>query len=75
MRTCNGNDEDYTDALGEFFSFRDATRFGSWQAYLQRSEDFIRFCSYQHFVGTASWRGGQLESRMIVRWAIDRYER
>ena len=75
MHTYNGNDEDFTQALGEYFYFRDESRSGGWQAYLQRSEDFIRFCCYQHIVETLSSRGGQLESRMILRWPINRYER
>lgn len=75
MRTYNGNDEDFTQALGEYFYFRDDARFGGWQAYLQRSEDFIRFCCHQHIVETLESRGGSLESRMILRWPIGRYER
>jgi hypothetical protein len=75
MRTYNGNNEDFTQALEEYFYFRDDARFGGWQAYLQRSEDFIRFCCHQHIVETLSSRGGQLESRMILRWPINRYER
>ncbi len=75
MRTYNGNDEDFTHALGEYFYFRDDARFGGWQAYLQRSEDFIRFCCHQHIVETLESRGGSLESRMILRWPVGRYER
>ncbi len=75
MRTYNGNDEDFTHALGEYFYFRDDARFGGWQAYLQRSEDFIRFCCHQHIVETLESRGGSLESRLILRWPIGRYER
>jgi len=75
MRTYNGNDEDFTQALGEYFYFRDDERFGGWQAYLQRSEDFIRFCCHLHIVETLGSRGGELESRMILRWPINRYER
>jgi hypothetical protein len=75
MRTYNGNDEDFTNALEEYFYFRDDTRFGGWQSYLQRSEDFIRFCCHQHIIETLSARGGQLESRMNLRWPINRYER
>ena len=75
MRTYNGNDEDFTHALEEYFYFRDDARFGGWQTYLQRSEDFIRFCCHQHIVETLASRGGQLESRMILRWPINRYER
>jgi hypothetical protein len=75
MRTYNGNDEDFTEALEAYFYFRDDARFGGWQAYLQRSEDFIRFCCHQHIIESLSSRGGQLESRMILRWPINRYER
>ena len=75
MRSYNGNDEDFTHALGEYFYFRDDARFGGWQAYLQRSEDFIRFCCHQHVVETLESRGGSLESRMILRWPVGRYER
>ena len=75
MRTYNGSDEDFTHALGEYYYFRDDARFGGWQAYLQRSEDFIRFCCHQHIVETLESRGGSLESRMILRWPVNRYER
>ena len=75
MRTYNGNDEDFTHALGEYFYFRDDARFGGWQAYLQRSEDFIRFCCHLHIVETLESRGGSLESRIILRWPVGRYER
>jgi len=75
MRTYNGNDEDFTNALEEYYYFRDDARFGGWQAYLQRSEDFIRFCCHQHIVETLESRGGSLESRMILRWPVGRYER
>ena len=75
MRTYNGKDEDFTHALGEYYYFRDDARFGGWQSYLQRSEDFIRFCCHQHIVETLESRGGFLESRLILRWPINRYER
>ena len=75
MRTYNGNDEDFTHALGEYYYYRDDARFGGWQSYLQRSEDFIRFCCYQHIVETLESRGGSLESRLILRWPVNRYER
>jgi len=75
IRTYNGNDEDFTHALGEYYYFRDDARFGGWQSYLQRSEDFIRFCCHQHIVETLESRGGSLESRLILRWPVGRYER
>ncbi len=75
MRSFNGHDEDLTDQLEDYFYFRDDARFGGWQAYLQRSEDFIRFCCYQHLSETLVTRGGQDKSRLIFRWPIDRYQR
>ena len=75
MKAYNGNDEDFTQSLQEYFYFRDDARFGGWQSYLQRSEDFIRFCCHQHIVETLSSRGGQLESRLNLRWPVYRYER
>jgi hypothetical protein len=75
MRNFNGHDEDFTQQLEEYFYFRDDARNGGWQSYLQRSEDFIRFCCYLHVSETLALRGGQDESRLILRWPIDRYTR
>lgn len=75
MRNFNGHDEDFTEQLADYFYFRDDARFGGWQAYLQRSEDFIRFCCHLHLAETLSSRGGQDKSRLIFRWPIDRYTR
>jgi hypothetical protein len=75
MKAYNGHDEDFTERLSEYFYFRDDVRFGGPHAYLQRSEDFIRFCCHEHVVETLASRGGELESRLILNWPIDRYER
>jgi len=75
MRSYNGSDSDFTQALSDYYYFRDDGRFGGWEAYLQRSEDFIRFCCHQHVVETLAARGGELKSRTVVRWPLDRYER
>lgn len=75
MRNFNGHDEDFTEQLAEYFYYRDDARFGGWQAYLQRSEDFIRFCCHLHLSETLTLRGGQDESRLILRWPIGRYTR
>lgn len=75
MRAYNGNDEEFTEKLSDYYYFRDDARFGGWEAYLQRSEDFIRFCCYTHIVETLASRGGQLKSQTVVRWPINRYER
>ncbi len=75
MRNFDGHDEDFTEQLAEYFYYRDDARFGGWQAYLQRSEDFIRFCCHLHLQETLISRGGQDKSRLIFRWPIDRYTR
>lgn len=75
MRNFNGHDEEFTEQLADYFYYRDDARFGGWQAYLQRSEDFIRFCCHLHLQETLISRGGQDKSRLIFRWPIDRYIR
>jgi hypothetical protein len=75
MASFNGHDEDFTESLANYFYFRDDARFGGWQGYLQRSEDFIRFCCFLHLNETLIARGGQDKSRLILRWPIVRYTR
>lgn len=75
MTVFNGHDEDFTQQLEDYFYFRDDARFGGWQAYLQRSEDFIRFCCHLHLSETLISRGGQDKSRLVLRWPVDRYQR
>jgi hypothetical protein len=74
-RAYNGHDEDITRRLEEYYYFRDDARASGWQAYLKRSEDFMRFCCHMHITETLSSRGGELESRLIFRWPIGRYQR
>ncbi len=75
MSSYDGHDEDFTRRVADYFYFRDDARFGGWQAYLQRSEDFIRVCCHFHVTETLASRGGEEESRLIFRWPIDRYQR
>ena len=75
MSSYNGHDEDFTRRVADYFYLRDDARFGGWQAYLQRSEDFIRVCCHFHVTETLACRGGEEESRLIFRWPIDRYQR
>ena len=51
-----------------YYFFRDDARFGGWQSYLQRSDDFIRFCCHMHIreMLTAPGRAG--ETRVVWRW-------
>ena len=63
-----GNDSEFTEALASYYSFRDDARFGGWQTYLERSNDFIRFCCHMHIDEMLSARGGAGESRVVWRW-------
>lgn len=74
-RSYDGSDSDFTAALAGYYEFRDEARFGGWQAYLQRSEDFIRFCCYMHITEMLAARGGARETKVVYRWPIGRYER
>jgi len=71
-RTYNGNDEDFTTALATYVNFRDDARFAGWQGYLQRSDDFVRFCCYIHLAEMLTARGGAGKSQMVFRWHDDR---
>jgi len=64
----NGNDDKFTEALQSYYFFQDEARFGGWQNYLQRSDDFVRFCCRMHLWETLSARGGAGETRVVWRW-------
>jgi len=67
-QTYNGHDAEFTEALASYYYFRDDARFGGWQGYLQRSDDFIRFCCHMHISEMLSARGGAGETRVVWRW-------
>ncbi|MBI2479067.1 MAG: hypothetical protein HYV60_10670 [Planctomycetia bacterium] len=74
-RLYHGNDAEFTKRLANYFYFRDDARFGDWQAYLQRSDDFIRFCCHLHVTEMLAARGGGGKTRVVWRWPIGRYDR
>jgi hypothetical protein len=71
-RIYHGNDADFTKALEGYYHFRNDARFGGWQNYLQRSDDFIRFCCHVHIAEMLSARGGADQTRVVWRWPNDR---
>ncbi|MGL4514057.1 MAG: hypothetical protein ACRCT8_13280 [Lacipirellulaceae bacterium] len=71
-RVFRSTDTDFTSALAGYVGFRDDARFGGWESYLDRSEDFIRFCCHLHLVEMLSARGGADESRVVNRWSSNR---
>jgi hypothetical protein len=68
-RIYSGNDGDFTQALASYYHFRDDARFGGWQNYLARSDDFVRFCCHMHISEMLSARGGASETRVVWSWS------
>ena len=68
-RIYQGNDGEFTEALASYYHFRDDARFGGWQNYLGRSDDFIRFCCHMHIAEMLSARGGAGETRVVWSWS------
>lgn len=67
-RTYNGHDAEFTASLSKYHMMRDDARFGGWQPYLERSDDFIRFCCHRHVAEMLALRGGAGETRVVWRW-------
>jgi len=67
-QTYNGNESKFTEALASYYFFQDDARFGGWQNYLLRSDDFIRFCCRMHLWEMLTARGGAGETRVVWRW-------
>ncbi|MGA2030897.1 MAG: hypothetical protein ABSG68_01460 [Thermoguttaceae bacterium] len=67
-RTYNGHDAEFTDALNSYYFTRNDVRLGGSEGYLQRSDDFLRFCCHMHLWEMLSARGGAGESRVVWHW-------
>jgi len=64
-RIYNGNDAAFTRKLVNYMAFRDELRSGGVRGYLQRKDDFIRFCCFLHVTEMLEARGGGDESRVV----------
>lgn len=73
-RLYTGDDDKFTENLDNYYYFRDDARFGGWQSYLRRSDDFIRFCCHLHIAETLTARGGAGKTRVVWRWPFGRYD-
>lgn len=73
-RIYHGQDAQLTELLENYYFFRDDARFGGWLGYLQRPDDYIRFCCHVHVTETLAARGGAGEGRVVYRWPIGRYD-
>jgi hypothetical protein len=73
-RIYHGQDAQVTELLENYYFFRDDARFGGWHGYLQRPDDYLRFCCRVHVTETLAARGGAGEGRVVYRWPIGRYD-
>ncbi|NOY30660.1 MAG: hypothetical protein GXP28_10970 [Planctomycetes bacterium] len=71
-RIYRGTDPELTGALKSYVYFREDARFGGWEAYLQRSDDFLRFCCHMHISEMLAARGGSHKTRLVWRWPESR---
>ena len=71
-RVYNGNDPQFAKALATYYHFREEARFGGWQGYLERSDDFIRFCCRLHIHEMLMARGGAGKKRVLWDWPLFR---
>ncbi len=71
-RIYNGHDVEFTAALSRYHLTRDDARFAGWQTYLERSDDFIRFCCYKHLEEMLIQQGGASQTKLVWRWSAIR---
>lgn len=71
-RIYHSDDPDFVEALSGWVHFHDDDRFGGWHTYLQRSDDFIRFCCHLHIAEMLSARGGASQTRVVCEWPASR---
>jgi len=72
-RIYRGDDQYVTNRLSDYVTTDVDGRNGGWQSYLNRSNDFIRFCCHLHLTEMLESRGGLTQSDLILRWPISRY--
>lgn len=66
-RMFDGSDPQLTAKLRDYVELSGDLRSGGWQAYLSRSEDFIRFTSHVMVVEMLQLHGGEANRRVVVK--------
>jgi len=74
IKQYDGSDSEFTAQLEGYFAFRDDARFGGWQGYLERTDDFVKFCCYLHIAELLTARGGAGYTRTVWRWPLASYQ-
>lgn len=66
-RMFDGADPKLTARLRDYCELSGDLRAGSWEAYLHRSEDFIRFTSHLMVVEMLQLHGGEAKRRVVIK--------
>lgn len=72
VRQYDAADTDLLTKLQTYYHWQQDTRTGGWRGYLQRSEDFTRFCCYLHLSEMLAARGGVDQSALVLDLSHDR---
>ncbi|MBA3315693.1 MAG: hypothetical protein M3552_12615 [Planctomycetota bacterium] len=72
-RLFDGSDADLTALLRDFVILSGDLRSGGWEAYLHRTEDFIRFTSHRMIVEMLTLHGGESRRRYVWLFRKDRH--
>ncbi|QDT65997.1 hypothetical protein [Calycomorphotria hydatis] len=70
-RIFDGADADLTAALRDYVELSGDLRSGSWEAYLHRTEDFIKFTSYRMILEMLTLHGGEARRRYVLKYRRD----
>ncbi len=66
-RQFDGGEEELVNKLRDYLELRGDRRRGSWEEYLHRSEDFIRFVSHVMIVEMLSAHGGANRTQIVFK--------
>lgn len=66
-RIFDGTDADLLAKLRDYVELNGDLRSGGWEAYLHRSEDFIRFASHRMIVEMLTLHGGEGKRRIVFK--------
>ena len=72
-RLFDGSDADLTALLRDYVLLSGDLRSGGWEAYLHRSEDFIRFTAHRMIVEMLTLHGGESRRRYVWLLHHDRH--
>jgi hypothetical protein len=67
-RVFDGSDSDLVAELRDYVELNADQRGGDWEAYLQRSDDFIRFVCHQMIEEMLMLHGGEARRRIVLKF-------